>query len=366
MLAAIAAAEVEMLMTALPGGASAPPEDPSAFEDVLEKTLNAGVPLGALPSDAALHSTPATLPCLPPPARGAAPVSANVANGVLPPSATFSEHPAVVPTINPESSPPFSPPIETTGVAASGRSEALSSPRPIEANHQPVETSTPPSVEPKPATPRVSPGFSVRGEALPGALQHSTLTAPPAPPTPEHPDQHSETADPATKAWRADSVSSNAAAVDVSQPADIAASPVEALDAPADQITKAVLSARKECETAGRTEVHLRLDPPHLGRMHVHLSGDGQHLSGRLVVEEQAAFHLLEGQLQGMRDRLETAGVSVGRLELSWQGGGPGGGWQEPRSAQEPGPAPLPRSPTLPKPAPILTQGKRGRVDLLA
>jgi hypothetical protein len=134
---------------------------------------------------------------------------------------------------------------------------------------------------------------------------------------------------------------------------------------PVDQIHDAVLSQRPELDQSGRAEIRLHLNPPHLGRVQIHLSGDGNHLTGRLVVDEQAAYHLLETQWQGMRQRLEEAGITLGKFEVAWNGAGQSGNRHEPQAPYEGRAWNGPRGGFVPRPT-SRTEAPRGLVDLLA
>lgn len=140
--------------------------------------------------------------------------------------------------------------------------------------------------------------------------------------------------------------------------------PIQAASSPVDQIKDAVLAHREDWERSGRAEIRLHLNPPHLGKVQVHLRNDGDQVTGRLVVAELAAFHLLESHLQGMRQRLEESGLTLGKFEVAWQGGEQAGHRQEPPPAFEPLQPGVPRSPA--KVYPVRPESRRGVVDLLA
>ena len=98
------------------------------------------------------------------------------------------------------------------------------------------------------------------------------------------------------------------------------AEPIEPPIHIADQIKDAVLTRIDAVRRSGRTEIHVFLDPPELGRVGVHLTSSDDRVSGRLVVHEEAARSLLEHQLPELRQRLESAGVTLGRFDVSQDG----------------------------------------------
>src|SRR5262249_25600828 len=87
-----------------------------------------------------------------------------------------------------------------------------------------------------------------------------------------------------------------------------------------DQISNAVIARTETLHRWGRTEIHLRLEPPELGQVRLHLSAMADRVSCRVVVREEAARQALETQLPLLRDRLSEAGIALGRFEISWEG----------------------------------------------
>ncbi len=136
----------------------------------------------------------------------------------------------------------------------------------------------------------------------------------------------------------------------------------------ADQIKDAVLARVEESrngdiQRSGRTEIHVRLNPPELGEVRVHLVTAAEQVSGRLVVQHESVRAALESQLPELRHRLEQSGVALGRFDVTQQDRHWAGSW---RDRPEP---PLPRSD--PGAAPRTTSEgtvlrSRGVIDLLA
>lgn len=107
-----------------------------------------------------------------------------------------------------------------------------------------------------------------------------------------------------------------------------------------DQIGNAILGRMEIATREGKTEIHLRLDPPELGPVRIHLSATESTITAHLVVQDESTRHLIESQLNLLRQRLGEAGVSLGGFDVAQDRSGSGGrGWQ-----REPEPIVLDRS----------------------
>ncbi|MCU0703218.1 MAG: flagellar hook-length control protein FliK [Fimbriiglobus sp.] len=125
------------------------------------------------------------------------------------------------------------------------------------------------------------------------------------------------------------------------------------------QLQEAFTVHARVIETGGGHEFQIRLDPPELGEVKVRVLALGDRVEARLVVSDDAVRKLIESQLPELRQRLEQAGVTVPRFDVSTDTGGGrantgGGGWERPQPftpsprQSAPAPAPAPRLATRP------------------
>lgn len=126
----------------------------------------------------------------------------------------------------------------------------------------------------------------------------------------------------------------------VAAPNSPAARPTSVLAPPpiAEQVSRAVLVHAEIIRTEGRVEFRLHLEPPELGTVRVQLRLTEQTLSARLIVHDVAAQHLIEGQIESLRQRLMEMGLSVGQFDVSCDRGN--GQQQGDRWARSTWPAP--------------------------
>lgn len=90
-----------------------------------------------------------------------------------------------------------------------------------------------------------------------------------------------------------------------------------------DQPHESVSAVHESLRADGTAEIRLRLDPPELGTVRIHLIADADGgIHGRILVEDEAVRRLLDGQMGGLRDRLQQAGISLSRFEVAQDHGG--------------------------------------------
>jgi flagellar hook-length control protein FliK len=131
----------------------------------------------------------------------------------------------------------------------------------------------------------------------------------------------------------------------------------------AEQLASGVLARAEITTQEGRTDFHLRLQPPELGPVSVHLSTSAQGITARLVVQEESARQLIQSQLESLRQRLAESGVSLGRCDVSRDGSGS----QDPRQQAAPS-APAPAEPERPEQvvsSPAARQAPPGGIDVI-
>ena len=146
-----------------------------------------------------------------------------------------------------------------------------------------------------------------------------------------------------------------------------AAGPGKSGPSPAQQIGNEIIARAEVVSRDGRTEIHIRLEPPELGTVRVYLSASEHTLSARLVVSDEAVRQLLIGQLDTLRQNLAMRGISLGSFNVTRDGGGAG----NPGTQEQPGPIPTPamtdssrlaQTVSLPPAASL----QPGRIDVLA
>jgi flagellar hook-length control protein FliK len=147
--------------------------------------------------------------------------------------------------------------------------------------------------------------------------------------TPAHPsstDTHSATNSPtATPLDASNAVNLAAPAANIAVSSGIAPT-----NAPvADQLTRAVLAQADVVQREGRTDFHLRLDPPQLGSVQIHLTATQHSVSARIVVAQEGTRQLLQDQAHHLRQGLAEAGLSLGSFDVAHDGGGSRGGNQQ-------------------------------------
>lgn len=92
------------------------------------------------------------------------------------------------------------------------------------------------------------------------------------------------------------------------------------------QVADGITAHVRTLDRSGETEFRMRLDPPELGRVHVRLLSDGDAVRGQVLVADEAVRQVIESQLPELRQRLEAAGLSVGRFDVSTDPGANGRG----------------------------------------
>lgn len=89
----------------------------------------------------------------------------------------------------------------------------------------------------------------------------------------------------------------------------------------------------------GQATLHLELSPPELGHVRMQLTAHDQQVDVRLVVQSDAARHVLLTQGDTLRERLGTLGVALGRFDVRQDGGGSAAQQEQPAHETTPAPA---------------------------
>lgn len=143
------------------------------------------------------------------------------------------------------------------------------------------------------------------------------------------------------------------------QPADAGRSPSPPAPSVAEQLTHAFVAHAETLGRGGRTDFHLRLEPPQLGTVQIHLRATDHNVSARVIVAVEGTRRLLEGHAHQLRQSLAQAGLSLSGFDVSRDSGGSGG--------RQPPPEPMPPLPVpimaTPRPAPAMHRITRNRTD---
>lgn len=134
-----------------------------------------------------------------------------------------------------------------------------------------------------------------------------------------------------------------------------------------EQVVDQIVTQLEITRRDGRTEFHLRLDPPNLGRVSIHLSYAENRLTARLVAHDEATRQMLEAQTVDLRVRMGDAGVALGGFDLAQQDPGTQDRWNQRQSVPR-GAADLTRSggnPSGPAWASLPRRGT-GMIDVVA
>lgn len=115
------------------------------------------------------------------------------------------------------------------------------------------------------------------------------------------------------------------------------------------QLTDGVTAHAHTLAATGEVEFRMRLDPPDLGQVRVNLIGSGEHVRGELVVADDAVRRMIESQLPELRQRLEAAGVTVQRFDVTTDT--TGGGANANGGSADRTPAEVQPAPAAPRPA---------------
>lgn len=108
----------------------------------------------------------------------------------------------------------------------------------------------------------------------------------------------------------------------------------------AEQLTRSFVAKADFVNRDGRTDFHLHLEPPQLGSVQIHLTATNHTISARVIVTQDGARQLLEGQAQNLRQSLADAGLVLSKFDVTQQGGGFSGSGRRP-----PPEVPLPTPP---------------------
>lgn len=135
--------------------------------------------------------------------------------------------------------------------------------------------------------------------------------------------------------------------------------------APAVQVADAIVTRAEVLGRGEQAEFRLRLDPPELGKIdvRVHRTANGVHAD--LTVADEGVRQMIESQLPDLRQRLEAAGLSVDRFNLTAQDGSAGGGRHERFDPEFPADRrPARRAATAAVPKAYVAPAPGGRLDI--
>jgi flagellar hook-length control protein FliK len=96
--------------------------------------------------------------------------------------------------------------------------------------------------------------------------------------------------------------------------------PTAALPDRADIVQQIARAARVQLD-AGQTELTVRLDPPSLGAVHMRVVAQVATLTAHLQVSTEASRQLVSDGLPALRQALAEAGIDIGQVSVSVDGG---------------------------------------------
>lgn len=107
---------------------------------------------------------------------------------------------------------------------------------------------------------------------------------------------------------------------------------------PAEQLSRAFVAQAAIVSHEGRSDFHLRLQPPQLGNVQIHLTATDHTISARVVVAQEGTQQLIESQAYQLRQSLAESGLVLGSFDVRRDGGGSsqGGRHQPPELSQPP------------------------------
>ena len=90
----------------------------------------------------------------------------------------------------------------------------------------------------------------------------------------------------------------------------------------AEQLTRAFVAQASTVNREGRTDFHLRLDPPQLGSVQIHLTATEHTVSARVIVSQEGTRQLIEGHAHQLRQSLAESGLVLGTFDVTRDSGG--------------------------------------------
>jgi flagellar hook-length control protein FliK len=144
--------------------------------------------------------------------------------------------------------------------------------------------------------------------------------------------------------------------------------PVETVrPTPAVQVADAIVTRAEVIGKGEHAEFRLRLDPPELGQIEVRVHRTAAGVHADLRVADEAVRQMIESQLPELRQRLEAAGLSVDRFNLTTQDGSTNRDRQQRFEPEQPEDRPAPRRPAAAVgPKTYTAPAAGGRLDITA
>lgn len=107
---------------------------------------------------------------------------------------------------------------------------------------------------------------------------------------------------------------------------------------PAEQLSRAFVAQAALGNHEGRSDFHLRLQPPQLGSVQIHLTATQHTISARVIVTQEGTQQLIQSQADQLRQSLAESGLVLGSFDVTRDGGGSsqGGRHQPPELSQPP------------------------------
>ncbi len=132
------------------------------------------------------------------------------------------------------------------------------------------------------------------------------------------------------------------------------------------QVADAIVTRAEVVEKNGTTEFRMRLDPPELGHVEVRIHSTERGVRAELTVADNSIRNLVESQLPELRQRLEAAGLTIDRFDLTARDGTTGQDRQQ-RFVPDPDqPTPVRRAPATVARTYVPAATNGGRLDITA
>ncbi len=83
------------------------------------------------------------------------------------------------------------------------------------------------------------------------------------------------------------------------------------------QVMQQLLQQMGSMVLKAENQLEIQLKPEHLGRLHISLITENNHMSGQILVENEAVKQMLDDKLPQLRDALQAQGLQIDQLKVS-------------------------------------------------
>lgn len=212
-------------------------------------------------------------------------------------------------------------PVPTVRVTPAGSTaEPAPASQPPAAPQVAAATQSPPVVATRPTTPEIAVTVAQPVDVTGTRIDANGLTGisafPTAAPVKDSNKTDGETVAPFGTTGPTATTTTPNPADETPAPARVTAPPV------ADQLAGPIAAHVQTRTVAGETELRIRLDPPELGEVKLKIVSTGGDVRAELHVSSEAVRRVVESQLPELRQKLDAAGVTVQRFNVTADTGG--------------------------------------------